>query len=127
MNTCAAESCTNRATLLTPVSLCTPCAIETALAILPVSLGKALMDSRETATSETAAPHEPLVPTDLERAAVTALRVTNTPIGRRTIEHAIRSLGGKCSSDRGAALARWARNGSDLVLFNTEIPLPTSD
>lgn len=117
MTNCSAETCTNQATILAPVSLCTPCAIETALAILPVALGNALADSRETAT-ETTTPDEPLVATGLERAAVTALRVTNTPIGRRAIGQAIRSLGGTCSNDRAAALARWARNGTDLALFS---------
>jgi hypothetical protein len=116
--TCTTETCTAQATILAPVSLCTPCAIETALAVLPLSLGKALADSRDAATAETAEADEPLVLTEIERMALTSLRITNAPIGRRSVGQAIRSLGGKCSSERGTALACWARNASDLALFS---------
>lgn len=113
---CAVETCLAETTIVRPVPLCLQHGIETSLAILPLALSDALADSRE--TSETGPTPEPVIPTELERAALAALRVTNTPIGRRSIERAIRAMGGRCSSERGMALARWARDGSDLALFS---------
>jgi hypothetical protein len=115
MTRCINETCTATATIHTPVSLCAPCAIETALAVLPLALANALTDTRETAVVEP----ETVEPTDRERAAITALRVTNSPITRRTVAQAIRSIGGTCSTDRANALSSWARSGSDLALFDT--------
>jgi hypothetical protein len=115
MTRCINETCTSTAEIHTPVSLCTPCAIEIALAVLPLALANALTDARETNTSVTP---EPVEPTERERAAITALRVTNSPITRRTVAQAIRSIGGTCSTDRANALSAWARSGSDLALFD---------
>jgi hypothetical protein len=86
-----------------------------ALAALPIVLTDALVTSDET---EIEVEPEPIDASELERAALAALRVTSTPIGRRTVEQAIRSMGGRCSSERAQALARWARDGSDLSLFD---------
>ncbi|MFD8384220.1 hypothetical protein ACFV2X_37850 [Streptomyces sp. NPDC059679] len=118
MTRCINETCTENATVHTPVSLCTPCAIETALGVLPLALANALTDARETTTAP--ADVETVEPTERERAAITALRITNAPITRRTVGQAIRSIGGTCSTDRANALSAWARSGSDLALFDQE-------
>ncbi|MFE7780384.1 hypothetical protein [Streptomyces nigrescens] len=120
MTRCLNETCTATAAVYTPVPLCTPCAIETALAVLPLALANALSDSRETETVAVAP--DPVEPTERERAAITALRVTNSPITRRTVGQAIRSIGGSCSTDRANALSAWARTGSDLAIFDTPNP-----
>lgn len=112
---CANETCTSLAVIVNPVPLCTGCAIETSLAIIPLALANALNHTRET-ESETSSETKPVTPTRLERTAITALRVTETPITRRTLAKAIRSIGGTCATDRANSLAAWARSGSDLGL-----------
>lgn len=117
---CTNETCTGLAVILHPVPLCAACSIETALAILPLALANALGQAREIET-EAIPETESITPTKLERAAITALRGTNTPITRRTVGQAIRSLGGTCATDRANALAAWAKQGGDLGIFN-ELP-----
>lgn len=118
---CSNETCTTPAAILSPVSLCTPCAIATALAVLPTALANALSAARETGVDgETETGETPAItPTDRERTAITGLRVTGTPIGRRSVARAVRALGGTCSTDRANALAAWARNGGDLTEHST--------
>lgn len=113
---CAVDTCHTEPAILRPVPLCTRHGIETALAVLPAALAGALVDASETSEDETTP--EPVEPTDLERAAITGLRVAGMPIGRRQIEDAVRALGGRCRSTRANDLARWARQGSDIALFN---------
>ncbi|MCX4444728.1 hypothetical protein [Streptomyces albidoflavus] len=118
--TCITETCDGRPVIHAPISICSPCAIETALAVLPLALANALTEARDAAGFASEPTPEPITATRLERAALAGLRVTNTPIGRRTVENAIRSMGGRCSSTRATALARWARNGSDLAFLSED-------
>jgi len=112
---CCVDACLSQPTIIRPIPLCVRHSIEVALAALPIVLTDALVTSDET---EIEVEPEPIDASELERAALAALRVTSTPIGRRTVEQAIRSMGGRCSSERAQALARWARDGSDLSLFD---------
>lgn len=113
---CTVETCLATPAIASPAPLCLRHALEIALAVLPLALADALADAKDTTDIEPM-PYEPIVTTEIERAALSALRVTGTAITRRSIERTIRSLGGRCASERAQVLTIWARDGLDLALF----------